>query len=909
VLRQRLNEIRLRLGALFRRRRLDRDLDDELAFHLAMREEKLRAAGLESGDARAAAQRRFGNVLGLKEACRELWTLGPIERLSQDVRYGARMLRRNPGFAAVAISTLALGIGANTAIFSLLELRPLPVPDPDRLVMLHWTAKEWRQGFIAITPFSGCDEQYAVHGPHGHCVAPLAIPERLRGAGRSFTGIAAFSRPEEVQAGLHGEVASSHAQFVTGDFFSVLGLGAGLGRILVPADEQGHGEPVVVLSHRYWAERLGADPAIVGQLIAVNGTALTVVGVAPAGFVGLDPTNPPGMWIPVHTGARLENPHGRPSQLLEEKAGLLAVFARLRHGVSQEQARTEIQGRLRQVLSEGPIGPFRLEDEPGIALSSAARGLRDLQRHHDDTLRVLKGLVGLVLLVACANVANLLLARASARRKEIAVRLAIGAGRWRLLTQLVTEGLLLSLLGAGTGVVLGLWASRSLAVLLVPGLETEALAWNRPSAAVLALTAGVVSIATLVFGIAPALMSRHADPARDLQSGSARGKGTLANARGNRIGRWVVAGEVGIALILLVGAGLFVRTVVNLARFDPGYRTDHLLNVAVSPVLAGRETPDISELAEAVRSRMSAVPGVQSVTWSGQPLLALGWRGGSFSVGGMKPEMVAYLPVGPRFFETAEIPLLAGRQVESRDCRAGARAVWVNRKLVERFLAGRDPLGAVLDMPRGAKIAGVVGDARYGTLRKDVQPTLYVATPNEARNFLVRTTVEPMHLATATERAVGEVSPKLFVHEIKDETQNVDEQISTERLLAQAALAFGGLALLLAAVGIYGVLSYSVVRRTGEIAIRMALGAVRADILRLVLGEGLRVALVGAALGVVAAYWATRLLAKFLFGVQPLDVLTYAAATLFLLGIAALAAYLPAARASRVDPMVALRSE
>jgi len=909
VLREALHEIRLRLRALVHRRRLDRDLEDELAFHLAMRAEKYRAAGLDPDHAQAAAHRRFGNVMGLKEACRELWTLTSVERLAQDLRYGARMLRRSPGFTAVAVATLTLGIGATTAIVAFLDLRPLPVPHPEELVLLHWTSEVSTSWDAAFT-FSGCESLHTAR--FDDCSFPFAIYDGLASRAPSFAGIAAFSRPHNLQIRVGDETALADVQFTTGNYFSVLGVGAALGRTLLPSDDQGAGEAVAVLSHRYWRHRFGADPGAVGRAIIVNGTVLTLVGVAPEGFFGLDATDVPAMWIPVHTGARLaDSPQGLLHRLLGDRSGLLAAIGRLKPGTTVAEASAELRGRLQDILAEGRVFPWKPEHRPGVALASASRGLDALQFSYGGALRLLRGLVALVLVVACANIANLLLARASVRRRELAVRLALGAGRKRLLAQLLTEGLLLSLLGTATGVVVGLLSSRIMAVLLVPGIETGAFAWSRPSTSMLGLAASLCVATTLIFGLVPAWAAWRVTPSRDLHAGGTGTKGS----RGSTVGRWVVSGEVGIALVLLVGAGLLARTVVNLVSFRPGFRADHLLTVGVTSVFDPAHPSDVGAHADALRARLAAMPGVRSATWSGLPLLGQSKRMGAIAAGdgpSLSAEMVDWLNVGPGFFATVEMPVLAGREVEERDLQKGSPAVWINRALANRFFPRGNALGAVLRLLGrygDSEVAGVVADARYGGIRLDIKPTVYVPDRTEVGCFLLRTAVDPLVLAADARQAVRSVAPRLLVDQIQDERLFLAASTSRERMLAAVSLGLGGLVLVLAALGIYGVLSYSVTRRTGEIAIRMSLGALRTDVLRLVLGEGVRVVCVGAVCGILGAYWTGRFLKSFLFEVQPLDALTYVGATLVLVVVAGLAAYLPAARASAVDPLVALRSE
>lgn len=906
-----LSALRLRLRALWRGRQLDRDLEDEMALHVAMREDANRAAGLDPEEAQAAARRGFGNLLLLRETCRDLWTFRPLEHVSRDLRYGLRMLRRDPGFTAVVVLTLALAVGATTAVFSLLDaglLRVLPLPEPERLVLLHWTGTP--ENRTATRRFPGCNEVSSFD-----CSVPYMTYEGLSGAAQGVAEIAAFSEPQEVQIVSGGEASLSDSQFVSGNFFSVLGLGVGMGRGVVPSDDASGAEPVAVLSHEYWRQRFGGDPTIVGRLIAVNGARLSVVGVANEEFHGLDATHPPGMWIPLHAATLLKTPGSSLDNFLSDDAGVLAAIARLRQGVPMDQARNELTSRFRQLLAQSPKPSVKLDAEAGILLSSGARGLNALRSLYYKPLRLIEGLVGMVLLVACANIANLLLARASSRRREIAVRLAIGAGRKRLVAQMTTEGFLISFLGVGAGLVLGRWGTALLAHFLEPALTAGALAWGRPTTAVLGLAIGMASFTTLVFGLVPAWVSRPVDPARELHSGGLLPAGASLGERAGHLGVWLVTGEVALTLVLIVGAGLLVRTVVNVVSFDPGFRTDHLLTLAMSPVLAGSDTAKMADQLDGIRTRVQAVPGVASVTWASAPPLGSGWELSILWLGDGdgKIEMVETLGIGPRFFEVMKIPLLAGRGVEPGDETSEPHFAWVNRAFVERYHPNSDPLGKSIRVAglgtSSVEIVGVVENTRYSMILGDIRPTVFSPTRSGARNLLVRTAVSPLNLAAVVEHAVRQGSPRVLVHDVRDQRQSVDEQTSDARLLATTALAFGGMALLLAAIGVYGVLSYSVSRRSGELAVRMALGAVRADILRLVLGEGLRMTVLGAVLGTLAAVGSTRLLAGFLFGVRPLDPLTFAGAILLLLALATVAAYLPANRATRVDPIVALRSE
>jgi macrolide transport system ATP-binding/permease protein len=909
MLREALNAVRGKVRAIVHRRRLERDLQDELAFHLAMRAQRLCDAGLDEGAAAADAERRFGNVMRWRERCRRVWMLEPLERFLQDLRYGARMLRLSPSFTATVVATLALGVGVTTAGLAVLDLRRLPVPRPDELVLLHWTTQT-SVSWASVTNADGCEK--IAQAPFEDCVAPYPLYARLAEHARSFSGLAAYSNPVDVQVRHRDVTELASARFASGSYFQVLGIVAAHGRALAPADDQPGATPVAVLGDRYWRTRFGADAGVVGRAIAVNGTAVTVVGVAPPGFFGFDATHVPAMWLPVHTAPQLDDFGFMRllARMPEPRSGLLAVVGRLRPGVSLAAAEAQLPTALRAALGDVPDAAYRPEHGPRVRLERAAHGVNNLRASYARILGLVRWLVALVMLVACANVANLLLARAAARRREVGVRIALGAGRGRIVRQMLTEGLLLASLGTGFGLVLGLAGSRVLGGLLVPGLEPAAFAWSRPSAAVLALAAGLCTATTLLFGLVPAWATRRVVPADDLRVGGAGSKGSV----GAGLGRWIVAFEVAVALLVLVAAGLLGRSIAAYSSFDPGFRTDHLLTVQTVPPLGLAGPPDPFPYAEGIRARLAALPGVTSASWATQPLL-----GQSMSMTVVfrgPPEKNDYLQiewvgVGPRFFETVEIPLLVGRDVRDEDVRPQARRLWINRMLAERLPRDARDVGASLrsGMCYDCVIVGVVGDAHNSDITRPIAPTVYMAQANDAQSFLLRTVIPPRTLADVARRAVHEAAPAHLVHYVRDEAGFLAAATRTQRLLAGVAATLGALVLALAAVGIYGVLAYSVTRRTGELAVRMALGAARGDVLRLVLREGLGVVGAGAVVGLLAALWCVRFVKAFLFQVDPLDPVAFAAATVVLLAVAALAAYRPAARATHVDPLVALRAE
>jgi predicted permease len=878
------------------RKSRERDLERELRAHLELEAEEQRDRGLSADQARYAAQRAFGNATLIQEEIREMsrWTV--FERLGQDLRYGLRTLGRNRGFTVVAVFTLALGIGANTAIFSVLnavDLRRLPVRDPKQLVMLQWSADKsikWKR----YSSDGGCNAE-GLGAADAGCSFTFPAFEYLRSRSATVSGLAAVAGLDQFQARIRGEIVRASAQFVSGEFFHLLGVSTPLGRTLDEQDDLPGAEPVAVLSWRYWEAHFHSDPRVLGTTVALEGIPFKVVGVAAREFIGLQPANLPDLWIPVRSSARLSKGS------LAADNGWLYLIGRLKAGVKPDQARAELGVLLRQAPgSQDVFGPHI---RTGVALAGMAQGLSGLRRMYSEQLHILMAVVGLVLLIACANIANLLLTRASVRRREMAVRMAVGCSRARLLQQLLTESLLLSVLGTAAGLLLAAWASRALAAFLASRTSFRILLDVRPDPLVLAFTVGIACLAAVLFGLAPALAGAREHPATALKGGAASGQRS-------RFGRALVAGEMALALVLLIGAGLFVRTLANLETLDPGFRRDHLLTLRISRPHDVSAAPGQAPLNPELRDRLAALPGVISTTWASDVLLVGNlWRNSIRLDGRDDPGDVSVdtLRIGPRFFETMGIPVVAGRSVEARDCQPGIAAIWINRRLAEKYGSNVDPLGRIILMGKTRyQIAGVVGDAKYQTLRSSVDPCIYV--PSRGGGVLVlRTASDPMALAAAARQAVHDVDRNLIVDRVESHAAQVDEQLFTERMMARLSAVFGLLALAMAAIGTYGVMAFSVTRRTAEIAVRMSLGAMPGEIVRLVLADGLVPSVAGAAAGLLASWGLTKLVATLLFGVSALDRLTYAAATLLLLAVAVLACCIPAWRATRVNPVTALR--
>ena len=896
----------LRLLGLFRKRRLEHEMAEELAAHLELHTEDNIRAGMTPEEARRIARLKLGGLDAAKEAYRDRSRIPLLENFVRDVRYSLRTLRRNPGFAAVVIFTLGLGIGINTAIFSLIELvalRPLPIPHPEKLVLVRWN-KQSPPEWSSMDSYGGCDNAKGDSG----CSFPYPTSERFRTGARSLAGVLAFGGSQTVQRGLGEAATRSSAELVSGEFFSVLGVQAQLGRTFLPSDDQPGAEPVAVLSHAFWQNQLGGDVAAVGRTIILNGAHFRIIGISPQGFSGLQPVLPPEMWITLHGAAGL-GPGRWDSK--DERSAWLFVLGRLRPGATVQQARAELEVLFRGTLAASSSQAGGPGAQSGIELTSGAGGLRLLRGGFLPALQVLAVAAGLVLLIGCANIAGLLVARAAARRRELAARVAVGAARGRLARQLMTESLVLVALGGGLGLLLAWPASQLLATWvksaasMLPVVLDVRFAWPVVG---FALAAG--GFAVLLFGLVPGLAVARVEPFAALKAGAglAGGAGTGGSRRA-RVGSPLVAVETALALVLLVGAGLFLRTLVNLKTLDPGFREDHLLTVATSFKRGAGGVNLRPGDYPLLRSRLASLPGITSATWSSELLLIGNLSNGDLpGPPGSGRIQANFLQVGPRFFETMGIPVLSGRSVEPQDCREKPNAVWVNQALARRYFPGGNVLGQRIGEGGELEVVGVVGDTKYQSLRSEIQPTLFRPAPTGA-HFLLRAASGPRSLEGVVRRTFGEVKPGFRPGPMTSLSDQIDQQLFREHMLARLSTGFGFLALMLAAIGVYGVVAYSVARRTGEIAIRVSLGALPRDVARLVLVDGLLPVLAGIVAGLLAAYGLTRLVTSFLYGVKPLDTLTFSAAATVLLGVAVLACYVPLRRALRVAPMAALRCE
>ena len=841
------------------------------------------------------------------------------EDVFQDLRYGVRMLLKHKGFTAVAVLSLALGIGANTAIFSLINalmLKMLPVKDAQELVLVRTVGPNVSSGF------------------GDNCNYPLY--EMYRDRNQSFSGIltgASVGRARFTVNAPGADPESVQQQRVSGNFFSVLGVNPVVGRMLSEADnDPANTQPGAVISHEYWQRRFGADPGVVGRQVTVNKTSLTIVGVAPQGFFGFEVGAKPELWWPIKA---LNDPN-----LSRDSSNWIRVIGRLRSGVSAAQAQAELDLIFQQQINDVAAArganwsptQKRNHFERHINLVTGGTGFTRLRQQFRQPLFILMATVGLVLLIACVNVANLLLARAATRRKEIAVRLALGAGRFRLLRQLLTESVLLSVLGGAAGLLFARVCLRGLITYLPQQAQTGLNV--TPDARVLAFTLVVSVLTGVLFGLVPAWQATKLNLTASLkdQSGGSTSRSRLM------LNKSLVVTQVALSLFLLIGAGLFVRSLRNLQTLDVGLNYQQIVQFSLD-LGGGYNAQQRSDLYKQVLTRLETLPGVQSATLLYFSLLG----GGGISLNVAVPGYAAapdenmecnVMAVGPRFFETMKMPIIAGRDFGPQDERPvptstptaatgpqskanePPQAVVINQAMARYFFGKENPVGKRFSLKGNGQpfeIIGVTQDAKYLDVREQPPRTFYpyYFQASERDNMMLqfRTSNAAADYATSIRQVMRELNPQAQVVGVRMMTDVVNDSLVQERFLAQLGSAFSLFALLLACIGLYGVMSYAVTRRTNEIGIRMALGARSADVVKLVLKETLWMVVIGVAIGLGAALATTRLVASLLFGLKPYDPLTMAVAVLLLLAVAALAGYLPARRAARVEPLTALRYE
>jgi predicted permease len=879
---------------LFSRRRVYGDLSAEIREHLEEKVEELVAGGMSRKNASTAARREFGNLPLIEEDSRAVWGWTAIESFFADLRYGLRAMRRNPGFSALAILSLALGIGANTAIFSLINtlmLRMLPVRDPGQLVALlhHYPAP---------------DE------PHDNTFS-LQTYHLMRDDNDVFSGLIASSyRPLHVRGnGLESQIVNGG--FAEGSFFSLLGMNPALGRLIEPQDDRAsRPSPVAVLSWSLWKSRFNLDPAILGEKLIVDDVDVTIVGVAPRNFSGLQVEASQDLWLPLAM-----EPVIAPK---DRERRRIALLGRLKPGVSMEQARAKMAALYEATLDEDArvsgnpyIRKFKFEMEP------AGAGLSILRENFAKPLLALMAIVGLLLLIACANVASLLLARGAARQHEMAVRASLGAGRFRLVRQVLTESLLLSVAGSLLGMVLAYFCASLLVriILAARRIGTPLELHVHTDAKVLLFTAAVTLFTALLFGLLPALCALRPSVAPSLQQTS-RGGETPSR---RFFGKCLVAAQVALSVVLLSAAMQFIRHLSNLEHLDVGFQRDNLLLVSLDPEHSGLEGEQLSRAYRELLAALAAIPGVRSVSLCGATPISGAGANRAVIVPRYDPKPgeirnVQENWVAPKYFATLGTPLLAGRDFDFRD-QGRPRVAIINQTMARYYFADRDPIGESVSFDgddQRYEIVGVVGDSKLYDIREPTHRTIYFnmfQEPSPGSRFVLRTNIDPDGVAPQVIQTAHSVLKTVALKKVTTMAAQVDETIVPERLIALLCGWFGALGALLAAIGLYGLLAYTVARRINEIGIRMALGATSSKVTRMILREALGTVCAGLIIGIPLAFWGKRFAATLIADLPAASVAPIVFGSVGMIALALLAAYVPARRAARVDPMVALRYE
>ncbi len=1008
-----------------RSKRMLEELDADIREHIERETRDNIERGMSPEDARYAALRKFGNVMRVKEDTREVWAIVWLEELAQDIRYGLRMLRNSPGFAAVAILTLALGIGANTAIFSLIDavmLRSLPVENPSQLVLLKWSARNAPRihGYMSS---GDCPSnlRFGAANPSG-CSFSQPMFREIANTNQ-FSGVGAFANSGPLALTGNGAASIISGQLVSGDFFRTMGVKATAGRVLETSDDSASATPVAMLNYGYWKSAFGGARDAIGRTIELNGTPFTIVGVAEQRFTGITPGSDYDVWLPLAAGQRISDPMMWGNRQDNVSYWWLTVLGRLKAGTELPQAQAAVSGVFRNEMLYGSVplfeagggmppppgqsgggGPARRQmvlggpapagagpaplraggipgpaivrgatppvangqksgdapaapvppvkavqgpgpaevakeartlskpdDEPAITLIPAQTGLTGARGRYASPLYVLMFAVGIILLIACSNVAGLMLARAAARQKEMALRLALGAGRARVVRQLLTESMMLAAAGGILGIVFASWGTHAI-VSFVSTNQPRPLAFATGiDLRVLGFTAAVSLFTGILFGLAPAFRGARVDLTPALKEGT--GTSTGLGHRGSRhfsIGNALVVTQVALAIVVLVGAGLLVRTLQNLRSIDVGFDSHNLVLFGINPSLAGYKDEQVDSFYRDLQGRLAETPGVRSASYSMVPLLSGNLMITGFHWPGTPQDRESesdVLMVGPSFFSTMQIPLLAGRGFEASDYKIAAsksasatipKPVIVDQAFVSKYLGKENPLGKRFGESAGNEnepaspgyeIIGVVRDTKYSDLRREINPLMYEPQIGFGASFEVRTAGDPQALVPVIRAAVAQINPNLPLRDVTTESQQIDRLLFQERLVARFSSFFGLLALALACIGLYGLLAYEVTRRTREIGIRIALGAQAKDVLRSVVQQGLVLAFAGAVAGIGVALGVTRYLKSMLYDVHANDPFTIVAVAALLIFVALAACFIPARRATNVDPMVALRCE
>jgi predicted permease len=894
-----------------------RRISAEMRTHLDEKIDALVASGIPREEATRIARREFGNVTLLEERSREVWQWPAVESFFADIRFALRMLRKSPGFTAVAVLTLALGIGANTAIFSLINavmLKSLPVKNPQQLVLFQWDENKRPPMFNE----TGWRSKYSFSYPE---FETFLMQEK------ALSGIFAFVplgiNGGNTTVGINGQPTLADGMMVTGQYFSALGVTPLLGRSLTEADEDPGAPRAVVVSYVYWTRRFGRDPSIVGKSITLNGIPFTIVGVTPANFYGLIVGGEPDLWVPFDDKTNMRpwssTPGDGTNSIYAARNWLcLNIMGRLGNGVTKAHAQSQLDTVFHQFVT-AEWHPAKDSDVPHLTLAAGNQGLPVFQVNFGQSLYVLMIAVGLVLLIACANIATLLLARATSRKKEISVRLAIGASRWRLIRQLLTESVLLSVLGGLIGLLFANWGTSAL-IALIAGENNGTMVLDARADSRVFLFMFIVAVVTgILFGLAPALRASRVDLASAMKESAT----SVSDARDkHRLGKSLIVIQVAASLVLMVGAGLFVRTLVNYESHNFGFDQRNLLTFGLDPTRAGYQDVRLVNFYSQLLGRIQGLPGVRSATLMLFPPFS-GWSNGDdVSIEGKTSTDagVNWQPVGPSFFRTMDIPIILGRGILHTDTAASPKVAIVDETFAKTFFPRQSPIGHRFSLtdkydPKDSyEIVGVCGAAELTSPEAELMPKAYMSYAQFPKDlgemfFEVRSEGAPATVISELRDAVHQADPSLPLIDLKTQTEETSEALAFQRLFARLTTVFGLLALVLAMIGLYGTMAYSVTRKTHEIGIRMALGANPSNVLSMVIRQGLALTLIGVVVGIIAALGVTRLISSMIYGVTPYDPLTFTMVAIVLVAVALLACYIPARRAMKVDPMVALRYE
>jgi predicted permease len=912
-----------RLRSLMRRRQKAADLNDEIRFHLETEAEERRERGSTPADAERAARIDFGNVAVIAEDTRATWGWTTWEQLAQDVRYAIRTLSKSRAFTATAVVSLALGIGANTLLYSLTDailLRALPVSDPQALVRMTWRTPQPENHGMSRHDTS-IRSQTAGYTNGVFAYAAFELFERHEDI---FASVFAYQNTGPISLTIHDQTAPAIGEYVSGNYFRGLGVVPAAGRWLFADDDRSGAPPAVVISAALADGRFGGSDAAVGQTLLINTAPFTIVGVTGRSFFGTDPGVTPDFYVPLHSIAIVDTRRASdPLQRFNDPAeGWLEIMGRLKPEVSLELAQATLAPPFQQFTERVKASGSRWTQAPTLALVAGGQGIDGLRRGYSTPLLLLMGLAGLILLLACSNIANLLLARSAAREQEIALRMSLGAARVRVIRQLLTESAVLSVAGGMLGVAVVLLGEPLVMSMLANGRSNftlhAGLNWR-----VMLFTSGLSLLTGLLFGVVPAMRSTRTVRLSAIKDA----RSTAASVSGRRRGptRAMVVLQMGATLVLLITAGLFARTLANFAGLDLGFNPDRVLTVTLNAKQVGFDDAGAAEIYRDLRSRFAAIPGVVAVSMSDSALMGDGRSGTTVVPVGIAPKDCCYtVSIGAGFFRTMEVPLARGRDLDETDERTGAKPVVViNESYAREYFGNANPLGQRLEIPSGPpkvaglafEIVGVARDVNYGRLVGERPAIVFVPFQHavfgslQAMVYEIRTSLAPADQEKAIRQIVHDVNARIPITRVAMQTGLIDRLIATPILLTRLCVTFAILALTMAVVGLYGSISYDVSRRTREIGVRMALGARRGQVVRLILGNVVVLAAIGIALGVIGALYASKVAQAYLYGVTPRDPMTVTGAILVLLTATCLASYAPARAAARLDPTQALRNE